>query len=169
MLRLTFESKATGKFESVICRKNHSGFTLIELMIVVGIIAILAAVAYPAYTDSIRKGKRAEARAAVLNLLQQQERYQSQMNTYLVVAAGANGTPFKTYSAAEGPSGSSSHLLGARACQPVGSVTPAVRDCIEVFAEPQIGVFSDPQVTSIAMDTQGRRNCTGSDLDRCWK
>ena len=153
-------------------RNMQLGFSLIELMIVVAVIGILASVAYPAYTDSVRKGKRAEARAAVLNLLQQQERYQTQMNTYLVVAAGAAESatqPFKPYSSPDGASNKSSHLLGARACQPVGTVTPTVRDCIEVFAEPQAGVFTDPQVTSIAMDTQGRRICTGTDVDRCWK
>ena len=151
---------------------KHSGFSLIELMIVVAVVGILASVAYPAYTDSVRKGKRAEARAAVLNFLQQQERYQTQMNTYLVVAAGAAESttqPFKTYSSPDGPSNKSSHLLGARVCQLVGTVTPTVRDCIEVFAEPQAGVFTDPQVTSIAMDTQGRRICAGTDVDRCWK
>lgn len=148
---------------------KQAGFTLIELMIVVAVIAILASVAYPAYTDSIRKGKRAEARAAVLNLLQQQERYQTQMNTYLVVEAGASGTPFKTFSSPEGSRAGSSHLLGAGVCKPVGTVTPPVRDCIEVFAVPHFGVFSDPQVGSIVMDTQGRRNCTGTVVDQCWK
>ena len=150
---------------------KHSGFSLIELMIVVAVIGILASVAYPAYSDSVRKGKRAEARAAVLNFLQQQERYQTQMNTYLVVTAGAAESatqPFRTYSSPDGAS-KSSHLLGARICQPVGTVTPTVRDCIEVFAEPQTGVFTDPQVTSIAMDSQGRRICTGTAVDRCWK
>lgn len=150
-------------------RQNQSGFTLIEVLVVVAIVGILAAVAYPSYADSVRKGKRAEARAAVVNLLQQQERYQSQMNTYLFFVAGAPGTPFKTYSAPDGTSAQSSHLLGARACQPIGAVTPPQRDCVEVFAEPNPGVFTDPQVTSIAVDTQGRRNCTGTDVTRCWK
>ncbi len=150
--------------------RTQSGFTLIELMIVVAIVAILAAVAYPAYTDSIRKGKRAEARAALMNLLQQQERYLTQMNTYEPFAAGTPGTlPFKAYSATDGTSAQSSHLLGARLCQKIGADTPTKRDCIEVFAAPQDGVFSDPQVSSMAIDTQGRRTCTGTNIDRCWK
>ena len=150
--------------------RAQGGFTLIELMIVVAIVSILAAVAYPAYTDSVRKGKRAEARAALMNLLQQQERYLTQMNTYYdEFAAGASGTPFKTYSSSDTAQAQSNYLLGARLCQPVNGTTPALRDCIEVFAVPQPGVFSDPQITSMAIDTQGRRTCTGTAIDRCWK
>lgn len=149
--------------------RTQSGFTLIELMITVAIIGILAALAYPAYTDSTRKGKRAEARAALMNLLQQQERHLTQMNTYVIFAAGATNTAFKTYSSSDGTSAQSSHLLGARKCQKVGSDTPTEKDCIEVFAVPKAEVFTDPQVTSMAIDSQGRRTCTGTQIERCWK
>lgn len=151
-------------------QRYSGGFTLVEIMVVVAIIGILAAVAYPAYTDSVAKGKRAEARAAVTDLLQQQERYFTQMNSYETFGLGAPGSlPFKGYSSLSGGQASSSHLLGARLCQAVSGTVPTKQDCIEVFAEPQSGIFSDPKITSMAIDTQGRRTCTGSQTDRCWK
>ena len=150
--------------------RQNNGFTLIELMIVVAIVGILAAVAYPAYTDSVAKGKRAEARAAVMDLLQQQERYLTQMNTYEIFDPGiTDNLPFKGFSSVSSGQSSSSHLLGARLCSAVSGTVPTKRECIEVFAVPQPGVFSDLMITSMAIDTQGRRTCTGTQIDRCWK
>lgn len=52
----------------------QKGFTLIELMIVVAIVGILAAVAYPSYAEYIRRGHRADARAGLLQAQQWLER-----------------------------------------------------------------------------------------------
>ena len=55
--------------------KRMRGVTLIELMVVVTIIGILAAVAYPAYIEQARRGRRAAGVAMLQNVLQQAERY----------------------------------------------------------------------------------------------
>jgi type IV pilus assembly protein PilE len=63
-------------------RRPAAGFTLIELMIAVAIVGILVSVAYPAYTQSVLKSHRAEAKAALLDLAAREERYFSTTNTY---------------------------------------------------------------------------------------
>ncbi|HWY73334.1 MAG TPA: type IV pilin protein [Burkholderiaceae bacterium] len=67
--------------------KFTRGFTLIELMIVVVIVAILAAVALPSYQNSIRKSRRPDAKTALLDLAAREERYYTVNNTYTNVAA----------------------------------------------------------------------------------
>lgn len=59
-----------------------SGVTLIELMIVVVVIAILAAVSYPNYREFTARAKRNEAKAALLQIATNQERFYLQNNTF---------------------------------------------------------------------------------------
>lgn len=62
--------------------RRHRGFTLIEVMIVVAIVAILAAIAYPSYNESVRKSRRAEARAQLLEVAQYMQRFYSQNDSF---------------------------------------------------------------------------------------
>jgi type IV pilus assembly protein PilE len=63
-------------------RKYMQGVTLMELMIVVVIIGILTAVAYPSYRQYVAKAKRNEAKACLLQITTMQERFYLQNNTY---------------------------------------------------------------------------------------
>lgn len=73
--------------------KTHSreaGFTLIELMIVVAIVAILSAVAYPSYKEYIAKGRRAEMKTVLLSAQQWMERFYTENYRYDKDSADAN-------------------------------------------------------------------------------
>lgn len=63
-------------------KRREGGFSLIELLIVVTIIAILAAVAYPSYELSIRKSRRNDAQAELMNMAQLQEAFYANNGTY---------------------------------------------------------------------------------------
>ncbi len=62
--------------------RKMQGITLMELMIVVIIVGILAVVAYPNYRDFAARAKRNEAKAALLKIATQQERFYLNNNTY---------------------------------------------------------------------------------------
>ena len=63
-------------------RKYMRGVTLLELMIVVVIVGILTAIAFPNYQQYVSRAKRNEARAALLQIATSQERFYLQNNTY---------------------------------------------------------------------------------------
>jgi type IV pilus assembly protein PilE len=60
----------------------HGGFTLIELMVTVAVIAILAGIAYPSYTNQVRKSRRTEAKTALLDIAGREERLYTTNHTY---------------------------------------------------------------------------------------
>ena len=157
----------------MIQRRFSKGFTLIELMIVVAVIGILASIAYPAYTDSVRKGKRAQARTALLEVMQQQERFMTQSNTYLgfsttpagvLSATGYTATtfPLKYYSG-DAPS-APAYWLSAAEC-----TSSTLRECVTVTATP---TFSDPAVGALSLTSAGAKGCDGtassSNPKLCW-
>jgi len=62
--------------------RTERGFTLLELMIVVAIVGILAAIAFTVYSAQVQKARRTDARTAVLDLAGREERFFSVANNY---------------------------------------------------------------------------------------
>ncbi len=74
--------------------KSH-GFTLVEVLIVVAIIAILVALALPNYQDSVRKARRADAQVKMMEFANIAERLYTEDNNYLRTDddVNSNGIP----------------------------------------------------------------------------
>lgn len=144
-------------------RLRSRGFTLIELMITVAIVAILASVAYPSYRGFMLKSKRAEARTALADFLQQQERFMTQRNTYspVAIAPGDATVPFKTFAGDKRET--TPYLLGTAAC---GSGV-GFNLCVRVIAVPQ---HADPEAGTLWIESTGARGCDGGTKPAvCWK
>ena len=62
---------------------RQHGFTLIELMIVVAVLGIISAVAYPSYQDYVARARRADAKTVLLENTQFLERFYTQNGTYV--------------------------------------------------------------------------------------
>jgi type IV pilus assembly protein PilE len=69
---------------------TSEGFTLIELMIVVAIIGIIAAIGYPSYQESTAKARRSDGQGALLGFASALERHYAENNNYLGTAVDAD-------------------------------------------------------------------------------
>ena len=136
--------------------RSVGGFTLIELMIVVTVLGILAAIAYPTYTDSVRKSRRAQAKADLVVLAQRAERYYTLNNSY----AGF----WNSVAAADRRSPREGTLAYALARPDDGSPNGYV-----LSATPVGDQASDTACGTLTINQAGARTRSGSgELSRCW-
>jgi type IV pilus assembly protein PilE len=79
-------------------RRKKAGFTLIEILIVMAIVAILATIALPSYQGAIRKSRRSEASMTLLEIQLKEERYRANHLAYGRLSDIAGVTPNDYYS-----------------------------------------------------------------------
>ena len=141
------------------------GFSLIELMIVVAIMTILAALAYPSYAESVRRSKRIEAQIAMVEVLQEEDRYREDHRVYAAFSAadGAAG-PFRWWSGSS--AARSAYEIDAYPCPDAG-----LEQCVVVRARPGTNKvdpsFREPDCGVLTVDSAGRKGATGTS-STCW-
>lgn len=139
-------------------RDHSKGFTLIELMIVVAIVAILATIAYPSYQEYVRRSARAEARAAILNMAQLQERNFSDRGAYVTVSAGALTSGWQN-----------ANWSGSSYASRKYDITVAINgNTYTITATPANG-FSEPKCGNLTLASDGTRGSSAGDAVTCWK
>lgn len=141
--------------------RHAAGFTLIELMIAVAILAIIAAVAIPSYREYVATAARGQAKAALLNAVQMEERYFTNNNTYLAIATASATTLIPSYSGADFNSRKYNITVAA-------GTTGNIATSFTATATPSNG-FSDATCGALSINNLGTKTSAAGTVATCWK
>lgn len=141
------------------------GFTLVEIMIVAAVMAVLALIALPSFDGAIKKARRAEGRNALLQLMQQQERYFTLHTTYIAFSSDSSNPDEKKFKwfSGEKPK-DSAYELSAKPC-----VGDTIQHCVLLQAVPGTAKvnqnFQDSVCGSLTLTSTGVKSAAA---DGCW-
>jgi type IV pilus assembly protein PilE len=149
-------------------RAQGGSVSAIELMVVLAITAVLSTVALPSYREQVVRLRRAEAKAVLLSLMQQQERYASRHNTFIAFSADstdADARQFRWWSGKDAPA--SAYEIEGKACD-----GEQISACIQLLAKPGTyrvdPQFKDPECGQLTLTSTGDRQALGP-ARRCWQ
>jgi type IV pilus assembly protein PilE len=149
--------------------QNQQGFTLIELMIVVGVVALLAAIALPSYNQYVQRTRRSEGQSALMNAQQAEEKFFFRCNRYgSMQEIYGNSAPTCGAPPAAGTSIESSQKYYVIALAAITATT------YNLNAAPENVQATDPCMV-LSLDNTGTKGATGDpllgtdgDVKRCW-
>lgn len=139
--------------------RAYRGFTLIELMMVIVIVAILVGIALPSYQGSVRKGNRSDAKAALMDVANRQEQLMLDRNRYTenMVELGYGQDPMISQD--------EHYTVDAENCDGGAPMSCYVLTATPRAPSPQT---DDTACTTLTLDSNGARGATGTAADECW-
>lgn len=143
-------------------RTDVRGFTLIEVMIVVGILAIVAVLAIPAYTNYIVRTNRAEAQVELLNAASALERCFSRFSAYNNANCAA-----ATQLAGAGFTSENGIYIVRFAATPARTATTYTLEAVPQGAQ----ATRDSECATFTLNHTGQRGVSNAatPVDRCWR
>lgn len=146
-------------------KTRHLGFTLIELIIAMAIAAILARVAFAAYTESLNRTKRTMAQTAIISASQAMERYFTKNNTYAGATITSPSAATDVYPSAVPATGAQFYTLGLSNQTATTYTITATRLATGAMKNDKCGDFTYTQT-----GTKGITNNTaGVAVTDCWR
>ena len=135
---------------------QQQGFSLMELMLVVAVIGILAGIAYPNYSEYVKRGNRSEGQAFLNDVSARQERYFSQNNAYITKDADLDKLALKNGNKSE----TGKYELVLSKVDNDGGYT--------LTANQQ---FKDTKCGNLSLNARGVRGSSGSGMSTadCWR
>lgn len=139
-------------------RFPKAGFTIIELLIVVTILGILTAIAFPLYQDYVQNARRSEGKSMLTEVMQRQERFFTKNNQYT--------TDLKSLNYNQDPASSEKGWYQVSAS---GKCSGGLTQCVRLEAVPQKSQKMDDCGT-LVMTSRGTKDVTNAtaSVDECW-
>lgn len=138
--------------------KQQAAFTLIELMIVVVIISVLTMIAMPSYDNHVRKSRRADAQASLLELAQFMERHYTAQGGYYTNGR-TGGNPTLPYTTAPKDGGNTFYTL---------TVSVTSSENYTLSAAPA-GAMTGDNCGTLSLNSMGVKGQSSGTLAECWR
>lgn len=140
--------------------RRQRGFTLVELMVTIAVLAILAGIGYPLYSEQLKKARRTDARSSLRMIALAQERFYTVNGTY-APDLEADGNPLNLPDTlTDGDSADGHYTLGI--------VTDDDNLTYTITATAQGGQADDEDCEEFTLNQLGVKTATDGDGAKCW-